>query len=387
MQNYFEHCDWNWILHQDKETGAAGSRYTKDIITQYHSILCPKIPEFLHKYLELPLLTRLKGVGLLCGSDWTPLFCNRFMYTRFDHSLGVALIIWHFTGDKAQTVAGLLHDVSTPAFSHVADFMKGDALTQSATEEPNRLMILADKALAECLASDGLSAEAVADYHIYPVADNEIPRLSADRLEYMFPSGMVLEGSWSLDEIRFVYNDLTVAKNEDGADELCFSTVEAAELYCRRFCMTGHVLQLNEDKLCLELLAQTLLAAEKAGIIRAEDCMTMSEADIMQKFRSVAENTAVSNDTAPELKTFIRLYRTFSSMKSIKHTDKALPDHFCVNLAVKKRWINPLVLNPMDKDGKITAERLYNVSEKARHIINSFCIYEDTAWGCAEYTD
>ncbi len=387
MQNYFEHCDWNWILHQDRNTDAAGFTYPQDIISQYHSILCPQIPDFLQKYLELPLLTRLKGVGLLCGSDWTPLFCNRFMYTRFDHSLGVALIIWHFTGDRAQTVAGLLHDVSTPAFSHVADFMKGDALTQSATEEPNRLMILADRALAECLAADGLSAEEVADYHIYPVADNEIPCLSADRLEYMFPSGMVLEGSWSLDEIRFVYNDLTVSRNEEGVDELCFSTVEASELYCRRFCMTGHVLQLNEDKLCLELLARTLIAAEKAGIIRAEDCMTMSEAEIMQKFRSVARNTPVGNDTGDELKTFIRLFRTFSSMKSVKHTDEALPGHFCVNLEVKKRWINPLVLKRNDRDGKITAERLRNVSDTARHIMESFCSYEDTAWGCVEYAD
>ncbi len=95
-------------------------------VADYHAILCPPedFPEFLRPYLELPLLTRLKGIGLLCGTDWTRLYRNRFYYSRFDHSVGVALIIWHFTHDKAQTLAGHLHDVSTPVFSLVSDFRK-----------------------------------------------------------------------------------------------------------------------------------------------------------------------------------------------------------------------------------------------------------------------
>ena len=87
-------------------------------VQAFHKILSKEFPQFLKKYLNIPILSRLKGVGLLCGTDWTPFFKNNFFYSRFDHSVGVALIIWHFTKDKAQTIAGLLHDVSTPAFSH-----------------------------------------------------------------------------------------------------------------------------------------------------------------------------------------------------------------------------------------------------------------------------
>lgn len=69
----------------------------REIINAYYEILSKDFPAFLHPYLELPLLRRLEGVGLLCGTDWTSLYNNRFFYSRLDHSIGVALIIWNFT--------------------------------------------------------------------------------------------------------------------------------------------------------------------------------------------------------------------------------------------------------------------------------------------------
>ncbi|MBQ3980514.1 MAG: hypothetical protein II631_00515 [Treponema sp.] len=59
---------------------------------RYHKILCADYPDFLDEYLRLPILQRLDGVTLLCGTDWTPLFKNRFYYSRLEHSVGTALI-------------------------------------------------------------------------------------------------------------------------------------------------------------------------------------------------------------------------------------------------------------------------------------------------------
>src|SRR5574344_2488412 len=182
-------------------------------IEEYHHILCAEQPSFIKQYVNLYLLQRLDGVGLLCGTDWTPLYQNSFFYSRLDHSIGTALIVWNFTHDKKQTLAALLHDVSTPAFSHVSDFRNGDVLKQESTEDANARMIVADRNLNRYLREDGIDVQLVSDYHRYPIADNEIPQLSADRLEYMFPSGMALDGSWAMEEIRRCYNDLTILKN------------------------------------------------------------------------------------------------------------------------------------------------------------------------------
>ena len=378
-------------------------------IAAYHRLLSPELPAFLDKYLELPILTRLKGIGLLCGTDWTNLYNNRFYYSRYQHSLGVALIIWHFTHNKAQTIAGLLHDISTPVFSHVSDFRKGDALTQTATEEPTARIIRGDEALGCLLTEDGLTAEEVEDYHIYPIADNEIPQLSADRLEYMFPSGMALDGSWTMEEIMLCYNDLTILKNEDGFDELGFKTLEVAELYCEHFCMIGHILQLNENKLTLQMLGQIMNLAEKVGVLSEKDFMTLSEKEVMEKLDGLLRSSLPRHcEAGPKQSTFIdkltKYYRTFRTMIQIEHTQEALPgdDYFCVNLKVKQRYINPLVKDPRVKPGDDKAVvslsdnqmllsgltrqsiRLSEVSEKARRIIDDFKFFSDTPYGCAK---
>ena len=392
--NYFDKYDWETMLNQH-----APVKYD---ISEYFEILCPKSdwPDFLNRYIELPVMQRLKGIGLLCGTDWTALYHNRFYYSRLDHSIGVALIVWHFTHDKAQTIAGLLHDISTPVFSHVSDFRKGDALTQTATEEPTARIIRGDAALGRLLAEDGLTAKEVEDYHIYPIADNEIPQLSADRLEYMFPSGMALDGSWTMDEIRRCYNDLIILKNEDGKDELGFQHVEISELYCEHFCMIGHILQLNENKLALHMLGQIMNLAEKEGVLSEEDFMTLSERVVINKLEKSLSSSTLSrqsfqNDsqTKPGNDKYLlkRLYKTFRTMTSIEHTDNELTNdsYFCVNLKVKQRYINPLVKSAVVSTGSTTVPnennvRLSEVSEKARRIIEDFKTYSDTAYGCVK---
>ena len=368
--NFFEPLNWQTILSMN----SAGEWDTK----KYHKILCPDFPEFLNKYLELPLLQRLKGIGLLCGTDWTALYKNRFYYSRFDHSLGVALIIWNFTGDKAQTIAGLLHDASTPVFSHVSDFRKGDALTQTATEAPNAALIKNDLQLLKLLQQDQLTVEQVQDYHIYPVADNEIPCLSADRLEYMFPSGASLEGSWKLEEIKAAYENISVLKNELGRDELGFNDEKIALNYCRRFCITGHVLQLNENKLCLQLLGHIMNEAVKLNCLAEADFMLLSEQELLKKLEKNLQ--AADNQQMLRLR---RLYNTFRNMKSIEHTDKQLPyaDYFCVSLKVKQRYINPLVYTAAGP------KRIYDLSPEAKKIIDDFLAYEDTKFGCVKLED
>lgn len=371
MNNYFGKYDWQTILNEHPQTKKSFD------IEEYYKILCPEFPNFLKKYIELPIMQRLSGIGLLCGTDWTSLYKNRFFYSRLDHSVGVALIIWNFTKDKTQTIAGLLHDVSTTVFSHVSDFRKGDALTQTSTEEPTTKMILSDSALCKLLESDGIEPKDVVDYHLYPIADNEIPSLSADRLEYMYPSGLALDGSWTFEEIAKTYNDLIILKNEENKEELGFKTIEMAELYCKKFCMIGHILQLNENKLSLQLLSQIMSKAVELDVLQEEDFMTLSESKIIEKIESFISKKTLS----VEEQKFATMYNTFRKMTKVEHTSQKLPEdkYFCVSLKVKQRYINPLVKVGTNSQ---QAKRLSEVSDFANKLIKDFLEYEDTKFGC-----
>ena len=96
------------------------------------SIYHHEIPEFLVQFANTPAMLRLKQVGMHCGCEYTcfPIFKHLERYSRYDHSIGVALIIYHFTKDIKQSLAGLFHDIATPSFSHVIDFLNNDHLTQ-----------------------------------------------------------------------------------------------------------------------------------------------------------------------------------------------------------------------------------------------------------------
>lgn len=353
-------------------------------LARYQKILCPDFPDFLNKYLSLKILERLKGISLLCGTDWTPLFHNRFYYSRYDHSLNCALIVWNWTRDKKKTLAALFHDVSTPAFSHVIDFKNGDALTQESTEDKNAAMILADKDLAAALAQDGLAASDVCDYHKFSICDNEVPQLSADRLEYMFPSGEALEGWFSLRAVKRFYADLFVAKDERGRDEFSFKTKKIALDYFRRILKIGYFLQRNKDKIAMELMARVVDAAIKCDALHEEELWLLSEREIIQRWDALLRGTEGEEKNhsqdqkfaAPSSQKtdFLRLYKTYRTMKKVRGSAAPLDGYFCVQLAVKRRWINPLV----------GSRRICDVSPRAAKERDRFLAYNDTPYACVK---
>ena len=341
-------------------------------IQKYHELLCPDAPDFINDYAGSAVLQRLAGIGLLCGTDWTPLFHNHFFYSRLDHSIGVARIVWHFTHSKKQTLAGLFHDVSTPVFSHVIDFMNGDALTQESTERLTSTFINEDMGLSQKLFSDGIYKYEIDDYHKYPVADNAIPGLSADRLEYMYPSGAALDGIWAFDEVKENYAQVRLLKNERGEDELGFASLEAAEQYVEKFTEISLLLQHNEDKVAMQLLADCVRRAMECGYICEDDLYTMSEKEVVLLFDSKLNLDSSCGGDAD----FSRMFRTYRGMKKIVHSDVALDNAFNVSMDVKKRYVNPLVLS---QNGKTL--RTCELSANASAVVKDFLSYSDTKFG------
>lgn len=176
-----------------------------EMIKQYFSILSEEIPDFLYDYVNTTEMQKQNGISVTCGTIYSKLFGERIWYSSLDHSVGVALIIWHFTKNKKQTLAGLFHDISTPAFKHCIDFMNGDYKKQESTEDSTVQTISNSKEIMALLIRDNIKLEEVSDYHIYPIADNDTPQLSADRLEYTLSNGFGVQiPLWDLEEIKSI---------------------------------------------------------------------------------------------------------------------------------------------------------------------------------------
>ena len=121
---------------------------------EYFKILSSEIPEFLEEYIETPEMQKQGKISMSCGTIYSKMY-NQTWYSSLDHSIGVALIIWNFTKDKKQTLAGLFHDIATPVFKHCIDFMKGDYEKQESTEELTTKIITKSKEIMDLLKRSG----------------------------------------------------------------------------------------------------------------------------------------------------------------------------------------------------------------------------------------
>ena len=318
-------------------------------------------PELLQKLCETPQMQRLRHVGMNCGCEYTAFkrFRRLGAYSRFDHSLGTARIVWHFTEDPVQSVAALFHDIATPTFAHSVDFLRGDHLKQEATEEATERTIRGSEEIGALLRAFDIPVEDVLDYHRYPIADNDAPRLSADRLEYTLGN---LENYRlrPLTALKLYYSALCVAQNEDGAEELAFTDAASAidfgfdALECSRIYVS------DEDRYAMQMLAELLGRAIRGGVLSEEDLMGTEDALIAKLLRDA--------QSAAE-------WKRFRAMKQMVEDEKLAPEAMRRVIGAKKRCIDPFVRD---------RGRLSQICEPFAEALRDFREQDQSHWLCAK---
>jgi hypothetical protein len=135
--------------------------------------------------IECPTFQRLNGVRQAGPSALAFPFKN---VTRFEHSLGVYLLLERLGADPRERVAGLLHDVSHTAFSHAVDFIISSR--DQDHHEQLKPLLLHRGDIQRALKDLGYSPEEFYDDSIYPLLERPLPMLCADRLDYFLRDGL-----------------------------------------------------------------------------------------------------------------------------------------------------------------------------------------------------
>lgn len=325
-----------------------------ETVKEYFEVLSDEIPDFLYDYINTSAMQRIGKIGCGCGTDYTKIFKNKFFYSNLEHSIGVALIVWNFTRNKKQTLAGLFHDISTPVFKHCIDFMNGDYETQESTEELTTYLIKNSKEIMKLLERDNIKVNEVDDYHIYPIADNDTPKLSADRLEYTFTNGLYFKEVWDVQKIREIYSSIKIQKNEEGIQELGFKDKSIAEEFIDGASQLWPLWISNEDKLTMQFLADIVKKMSENNLLTKKDLYTFSEKEIINKIENCA-NEKISN-----------CFKLFRNSTEINESDSPVHDRYCVSIKAKRRYIIPLVLQ--DNSYK----RINHISDFAKEKIDNY---------------
>ena len=277
-------------------------------------------PEFLEKYLEAPSLKRLEKIGYFCGMDYASKNIYNFKehITRFDHSLTVALLTWKCTKDKKATLAGLFHDISTPCFSHVIDYMNKDYKKQESTEEYTEDIIKKDKYLLKCLKEDNINIDDIINFKKYSIVDNDRPKLCADRLDGVILTGIAWTKNIQYDDIKNIINDIHIYDNEIGfktkevADKVV-SVSKSIDIYCHS----------KEDNYMMELLAKIAKDGIDKKYITYSELFTSTEENIINKLKNTYD------------KQLLDYFNEFENISQNEIPDIDLPD-------VKIRDLKPI---------------------------------------------
>jgi hypothetical protein len=297
-----------------------------ELIKEYYSILSPEYPEWLDEYIDTKAMLKQHYISVTCGKIYSNLF-DYNEYSSLDHSIAVALVIWNFTHDKKQTLSGLFHDIATPAFKHCIDFLNGDYMNQESTEELTKKIIEDSEDIMNLLKRDNIDIEEVCDYHIYPIADNDTPMLSADRLEYSLSNDLIVFKTSTLEDIKEIYNDIEVQTNEDGIIELGFKTKKIARQFVKNTSRLSIAYRDDATRFYMQAIADILKKVSEDGLINKIDLYDLKDIeviDIIKKSKYKEALEALMNATKV-------------------NTSKEEPkDMYYVKHGAKVRYIDPL---------------------------------------------
>ena len=210
------------------------------------------------------------------------------------------------------------------------------------------------------LKKDNIDVNEVCDYKLYPIADNNTPQLSADRLEYTFSSGMSFTKEWEVSDVKEIYSNLTVLSNENNIIELGFKDKKVAEKFVEGASKMWMAFQGNKDKLAMQFLADSMKIAIDNKIFEEDDLYKYSEIEIINKILNSKQEKLKNN------------FKKFMESTDICEGVKPPKDNYYIGFDVKKRYINPLVKN----------DRLTEISTKSKIFVEQVKNYkfENYAW-------
>ncbi|NMC87308.1 MAG: HD domain-containing protein, partial [Candidatus Moranbacteria bacterium] len=122
--------------------------------------------------INSPELQRLKDID---QAGYYEPFYPESKHNRFDHSVGVCLLLKKFGASVEEQVAGLIHDVSHSAFSHAVDYVlsKGSEKEQNHQDNYFEEYVLSSN-IPEILEKYGFDVGYILDETHFPLLETQL---------------------------------------------------------------------------------------------------------------------------------------------------------------------------------------------------------------------
>ncbi|HGP3676467.1 MULTISPECIES: HD domain-containing protein [Bacillus cereus group] len=238
-----------------------------------------KVDPVVEELIASKSVQRLKGIhqngaSYLINENWN--------VTRFDHSVGVMLLVKKLGGSVEEQIAGLLHDVSHTAFSHVIDYVF-DNRNESYHEEIFG-SVVKNSEIPVILSKYGYNYEDILlDDSKWTLLERSAPELCADRVDYTLRD-MYTYGYVSLEEVHSFLKDVIAV---DG--KMVVQSIEVAEWFTETY--YKEVIDFFMKPMNIygnDMLAKTLKLALHKKVIHADDFL-LEDDQLISKLQQCSE--------------------------------------------------------------------------------------------------
>lgn len=282
--------------------------------------------------IKSPSLQRLKGVD---QAGYRPLWVKpdiklgRYDNTRFAHSLGVYLLLKRYGAPLPEQVAGLIHDVSHSAFSHCIDYVLNSGSQKEHSHQDNFFddYVRASE-IPAILKRHGFDLEYILNDKNFPLKENNLPDLCADRIDYALRMAVIF-GEIRPNDLKIILHNLITLDNQ-----WVFKNFASAQKFAKLFYSLNAV-YLSGFKSAVMFLA-------------VGDCVKYS---LLKNYVSKADLYATDKQVLNKIKINIardgelaRLWRRMNGLTPASSDDERVSRVYC-----KSRIVDPLFL----KNGRL----------------------------------
>jgi HD superfamily phosphohydrolase len=239
--------------------------------------------------------------------------------TRFEHSVGVALLIRRLGGSTTEQAAGLVHDVAHTAFSHVIDYAF-ERLSEDYHERHAHLVVERSE-LPHIANRYGIDIAELLDADRWPLLEQPSPHLCADRIDYALRD--LLRIGWiTRDEVTNFLASLIVDERR-----IVVGDADQAEWFARQFARVAVQIFLDpRETYANRELATAIQFALRAGELTESDLLETDDV-VLERLRSSRSKEVRS-----------RLAKLTPSLSV-----KSDIERFEYEIRTKPRYVDPLV--------------------------------------------
>ena len=205
--------------------------------------------------------------------------------------------------------------------------------------------------IVKLLKRDNIKISEIEDYHIYPIADNDTPKLSSDRLEYSLSNALFTYKLLDIENIKEIYDDIEIQKNSENEIELGFKTKKIARKFVKVTSKLSVIYREDRTRYSMQFISDILKRLSNENKISKQDLYNLKESEVIDIIESSEYND------------IFNIWKNATKVKTSKEEPK---DVYYVHHGAKIRYIDPLV----------NGERISKICKIANNMINKNLSYD-----------